>query len=96
MTDPFVHHKDVLTKCFRKVRKGVSPYRHIRTGSAAYPLSYPMGIGEISMAVCREKKRSKTELIFTVEWPRFYKTIDCSLLNGAIAFCYKQPLFLQR
>lgn len=58
MTDPFLHHKDVLTKCFITVGKGVSPYHHIHTGSVAYPLFYPMGIGEFSMAVCR-KKRAK-------------------------------------
>jgi len=91
MTDPFLHHKDVLTKCFRTVRKGVSPYHHIHTDSAAYPLVYSIGIVEISVAVCR--KKGKTELIFTVEWLRFDRTIDCSLLDGATTFCYKQPLF---
>ena len=39
------------------------------------------------------EKRKNTELIFTVEWLRFSRTIDCSLLNGVIVFCYKQTLF---
>jgi hypothetical protein len=61
-TNPFLHHKDVLTKCFITAWKGVSPYRHIHTGSAAHPVCYPIAIGEFSMAVSRKKAKLNASL----------------------------------